>query len=95
MTEASFLSSWLATLLHTSEPTLHLTRRGTPANWERLGSSELRAGGRKGTNAGRPIQVVKLSQSICELFSLQAHALRQTVFIIKDLSLLPGFSLFL
>lgn len=43
MTEASFLSSWLATLLHTSDPTLHLTRRGTLANWERLGSSELLA----------------------------------------------------
>lgn len=43
MTAASSLSSWLITLLHASEPTLHLTRRGALANWEPLGSSKLMA----------------------------------------------------
>lgn len=51
---ASSLLSWLITPLPTSEYTPHLTRRGTWANWEQLGSSELRAECRKGTDVAHP-----------------------------------------
>lgn len=43
MIAASSLSSWLITGLHASEHTPHLTWRGTLANWELFGSSELLA----------------------------------------------------
>lgn len=47
MTSASSLLSGLVTALLTSEPTPHLTRRGTLANWQPLNLSKLRVGGGK------------------------------------------------
>lgn len=53
-TASSSLLSWLITPLPTSENRPHLTRRGTWANWEQLGSSEPRAECRKGTDVAHP-----------------------------------------